>query len=103
LSGSVLGSELVGGPFQVGQSWNLYGVTIFSSTRCASVNTNADRQGAIYPAGDGAPLVYSVKWDPRTEFQRDASMRGWEVVVTAAYGDECIDTAGGFGIITDHE
>jgi len=103
ITGTVFGDGIATDPFRIGQSWSLYGVPIFSSRRCAAVNAGADRQGAIYPAGQFSPLVYSVKWDPRTEFQRDASMRGWEVVVTAAYGDENVDPAGGFNIITDHE
>jgi len=89
--------------YQLGASWEVAGVPIYSSTRCASVNTNADRRGAIFPAGNMAPLVYTRMWDPRAEFQRDASMVAYEIVVTAAYGDECIDTAGGFGILSDHE
>ena len=100
---TVASSDVVGGPFSVGERWNLYGTTIYSSIRCPAANTAADRVGAMFGAGPGAPFVYSRMWDPRSEFQRDASMRGFEIVITAAYGDECIDPAGGFEILSDHE
>ena len=97
---------MTGAPgFGVARSFNLYGIPFYESTLCASVNTNADRQGAMFVAGQGSGLIYQTKWDPRVELERDAKMRSWSVVVTAAYGDECIDTSSsaGVAIITDHE
>lgn len=84
---------------------NLYGVDIYRSTNCASVNTDADRQGVMMPIGNSSGLAFVLKTGARTEFQRDASLRATEIVVTAIYGDECVNTdaSGGVAIITDHE
>ncbi len=84
---------------------SLYGVDVYRSTNCASVNTDADRQGVMMPAGAQSGLAYVLKTGARTEFQRDASLRATEIVVTAVYGDECVNTeaSGGVAIITDHE
>ncbi len=84
---------------------SLYGVDVFRSTNCASVNTDADRQGVMMPVGNQSGLAYVLKTGARTEFQRDASLRATEIVVTAVYGDECVnpDAKGGVAVITDHE
>ena len=84
---------------------NLYGVDIYRSTNCASVNTDADRQGVMMPIGNSSGLAFVLKTGARTEFQRDASLRATEIVVTAIYGDVCVNTdaSGGVAIITDHE
>lgn len=89
----------------LGAFGSLYGVDVFKSTNCASVNTDADRQGVMMPMGNQSGLAYVLKTGARTEFQRDASLRATEIVVTAIYGDECVNTAsnGGVAIITDHE
>jgi len=89
----------------IGAFGSLYGVDVFKSTNCASVNANADRQGVMMPMGNQSGLAYVLKTGARTEFQRDASLRATEIVVTAIYGDECVNTApnGGVAIITDHE
>ena len=105
-TGAVWGAS--GGPGEiarVGKGGALYGVPIFSSSVCASVNTDADRQGAMFPLGRSGGMASAFKWEPRTEFERDASLPGTEIVVTAAHGDECVDTAttGGVKIVTDHE
>ena len=89
--------------YKIGAVWECLGVPIYSSRRCASVNTNEDRRGAIMPRGDGCPIIFTRMWDPKVELQRDASMVAYELVATAAFGDECIDQDGGFGILTDHE
>jgi N4-gp56 family major capsid protein len=84
---------------------SLYGVDVYKSTNCASVNTDADRQGVMMPSGNQSGLAFVLKTGARTEFQRDASLRATEIVVTAIYGDECVNPAanGGVAIITDHE
>lgn len=84
---------------------SLYGVDVYKSTNCASVNVDADRQGVMMPVGNQSGLAYVLKTAARSELQRDASLRATEVVVTATYGDECVNTAanGGIAIITDHE
>jgi len=89
----------------IGAMASLYGVDIFQSTKCASVNTNADRQGVMMPMGNQSGLAYVLKTGAKTEFQRDASLRATEIVVTAVYGHGCVnaDSGGGVKIVTDHE
>lgn len=90
---------------EVGSLGTLYGVDIVQSTNCASVNVNADRQGVMMPLGNQSGLAYVLKTGARTEFQRDASLRSTEIVVTAVYGQGCVNTAanGGVKIVTKHE
>lgn len=103
------GGQSWGGPAagtaDIGAMGSLYGVDIFQSTNCASVNTDADRQGVMMPMGQGSGLAYVLKTGAKTELQRDASLRATEVVVTALYGDQCVNVAanGGVAVITDHE
>jgi len=98
-----------GGPsapaFELGSLGSLYGVDIVQSTNCASVNVGADRQGVMMPFGNQSGLAYVLKTGARTEFQRDASLRATEIVVTAIYGHGCVNTAsnGGVKIVTNHE
>lgn len=89
----------------VGSLGSLYGVDIVQSTNCASVNLNADRQGVMMPFGNQSGLAYVLKTGAKTEFQRDASLRATEIIVTAVYGHSCVNTAatGGVKIITKHE
>ena len=89
----------------IGAMASLYGVDVFSSTNCASVNSDADRQGVMMPKGSNSGLAYVLKVGARTEFERDASLRATEIVTTSMYGDECVNVAanGGVAIITDHE
>ena len=87
----------------IGAMGSLFGRDIVSSTNCAAVNTAADRQGVMMPLGFNSGLVWMSKRMARTEFERDASLRATEIVVTAEYGDECVNIAanGGVAIITD--
>jgi hypothetical protein len=87
----------------IGAMGSLFGIDIVSSTNCAAVNTAADRQGVMMPLGFNSGLVWMSKRLARTEFERDASLRATEIVVTSEYGDECVNIAanGGVAIITD--
>lgn len=89
----------------IGAFASLYGVDVFKSTNCASVDTDANRQGVMMPMGQSSGLAYVSKEGVNTEFQRDASLRATEIVTTVVYGDECVNPAanGGVAIITDHE
>lgn len=89
----------------VGALGSLYGVDIVQSINCASVNANADRQGVMMPLGNQSGLAYVMKTSAKTEFQRDASLRATEIIVTAVYGHGCINAAasGGVKIVTKHE
>jgi len=84
---------------------NFYGVPTLASTQCASVAADADRQGAMMPVGDACGIVYVEKRATYVEAERNASLRGTEVVCVSVYGDECANTAanGGVKIVTDHE
>lgn len=90
---------------ELGSLGSLYGVDIVQSTNCASVNANADRLGVMMPLGAQSGLAYVLKTGAKTEFQRDASLRATEIVVTAVYGHGCVNAApgGGVKIITNHE
>lgn len=98
-----------GGPstpaVDLGSLGTLYGVDIVQSSNCASVNANADRLGVMMPLGNQSGLAYVLKTGAKTEFQRDASLRATEIVVTAVYGHGCVNSAanGGVKIITNHE
>lgn len=76
---------------------NIFGVDVYQTTLVETTNgATADREGALIAADpDECPLGIAI-WRPtRIEMQRDASRRGTEVVVTAAYGvAEIRDTAG---------
>ena len=87
----------------IGAMAELFGIPIIGSTNCAAVNTAADRQGVMMPLGQSSGLVFMLKRLARTEFERDASLRATEIVVTTEYGDECVNIAanGGVAIITD--
>lgn len=79
----------------------LFGVPIFTTSNAESLNTNADRGGAMYAAGRALGFLW--KWTPRVEFDRNIKLPGTSVAVTAAYGvGELVDGAG-VAIITDHE
>lgn len=102
LTGTVFGgsgnASSASNPFMAGGSFNLYGVRFYPNLYCAAINTSTDRQGAMWPAGNS--ILWSVLWPARTEVERHATLRGFDVVVTSCYGDECIDTAGGVKVIS---
>lgn len=77
----------------------LYGVRIIASTTVPTANAGADSAGFI--AGSQRAIGYVEKWAIRPEMERDASLRGTEVVVTAAYGVGEIDDNAGQGLIFD--
>ena len=82
-----------------------YDVPTFSSTQCASVAADADRQGAMFPVGEACGIVYVQKRPVYVEPDRKPSLRGTALVCVEVYGDECANTAanGGVKIVTDHE
>ena len=89
----------------VGEMVPVYGVGVIMSTNCASVAADADRQGAMFPLTDQCGIVLVMKRALQVEAQRDASLRGTELVCTVCYGDENVNIAanGGIKIVTDHE
>lgn len=103
-AGAVWGAS-AGPDALVMEAGSFYGVATITSTNCASVASDADRQGAMFPLTDQAGVVLVMKRGLQVEPQRDASLRGTELVCTVVYGDECVNTAanGGIKIVTDHE
>lgn len=103
-TGAVWGGPAAGST-DIGILPSLYGVDVMQSTLCASVNTNADRQGLMMPRGNSSGIAFVLKDPASTEFQRDASLRATEIVVTSKYGVGTPNVAanGGVAIITDHE
>jgi hypothetical protein len=77
----------------------LYGVEFRVNPLIATANAGADRAGALFIRNRAIALV--LKWFIRPEFERDASYRGTETVVTAAYAVGEIEDASGVSVITD--
>ena len=77
---------------------NLYGQT-FLITPLVDEDGNSDKQGGMY--APSRAIGYVEKWAVRPENERDASLRGTEVVVTAAYAFGELDDDAGVHIITD--
>lgn len=86
----------VGKSGMVGQ---IYGVDTRVNPLVPTANVGADRQG--FMAVKNRTLAFVTKWYIRPEFERDASLRGTETVVTAAYATGEIEDATGVAITTD--
>jgi len=82
-----------------GMAGSLYGVPIYHTSLVATANAGADRAGAVF-VRNLCLGMYEIR-SPRTELQRDASLPGTEVVVTANYGVAEIRDTWGQSIITD--
>ena len=88
-------AEEVGYNYFVAQ---IYGMQVAVHSTVPTANTGADRAGAIL--SDRA-LGYLWKWRPRLAFERDESLRAFEVVMTACYATAELDGTMGVGVITD--
>lgn len=91
-------NDLMGG-FMGGMLRNLYGIEWVINPEVPTANAGADRAGFIGVRDRTIGLVW--KWYIRPEFERDASLRGTETVVTAAYAVLEIEDETGIGVITD--
>lgn len=76
----------------------LFGQT-FLITPLVDEDGNSDKQNGMY--APSRAIGYVEKWAVRPESERDASLRGTEVVVTAAYAFGEIDDEAGVHIISD--
>ncbi len=76
----------------------LYGVTTLVTPLVAEDGSSDKINGMYAPA---RAIGYVEKWAVRPEMDRDASLRGTEVVVTAAYAVGEIDDVSGVRIISD--
>ena len=81
-----------------GQIGQLYGQTTLVTPLVAE-DGNADKINGMY--APGRAIGYVEKWAIRPEADRDASLRGTEVVVTAAYAVGELDDVSGVRIISD--
>ena len=88
---------------QVGSLGSLYGVDIVRMQLKIAQNHHLSLPERAL--GNQSGLAYVLKTGAKTEFQRDASLRATEIIVTALYGHSCVNTAanGGVKIITNHE
>ena len=85
------GGELQNEAMRRGYVGTLAGVNVFESSNI-TVDGSGDAKGAVFLP---EALGLAVKWDINIEPQRDASIRGWELNATAAYGvGELQDGAG---------
>lgn len=88
-TGAVLGQDNKGdaaGLFDLGDMWSLNGVAIVSTRNAATANTDTDRVGAMYPAGQLGPILYQEKRAAMPEFDRSVRTSSTVVVTTAYYG-----------------
>ena len=77
------------------------GIPVYTSSNVPSVNSDADRGGALFSAGRA--LVWGWKWMPRAETIRTIKLPGTSIAVTACYGVAEVHDGAGVSIITDHE
>lgn len=77
----------------------LYGVRVITSTEVATANAGADSAGFMAVAGRA--IAHVEKWAARIEQERDASLRGTEIVAGSAYAVGEIDDDAGVALITD--
>jgi len=84
---------------KAGMAIDLYGVMTAFNPLIPTANAGADRAGFIATRDRTIALV--MKWAIRPEFERDASLRGTETVVTACYAVGEIEDATGVAVITD--
>jgi len=85
------GGDLQNEAMRTGYVGQIAGVNVFESANI-TVDGLDDAKGAIFVP---EALGLAVKWDIKIEPERDASLRGWELNATAAYGvGELQDGAG---------
>jgi N4-gp56 family major capsid protein len=88
-------AEEVGYNYFVAQ---IYGTQVVVHPSVPLANQSADRAGAIL--SDRA-LGFLWKWRPRIAYERDESLRAFEVVMTACYGVAELDGTMGMAVVTD--
>ncbi len=83
---------------RTGYVGNPYGVVTYRSGNLVQ-DVNGDVRCAMF-SREAIGMV--IKWDPRIEIQRDASLRGYEVIMTTAYGIDTIDANFGCSMLLDN-
>lgn len=92
-------SNDIAAPRPDGMFGGLYGVDWYFTSAVPTANAGADYLGMV--VSPNRALGFVSQWDIRVEFERDASLRGTEIVATANYGVGEIDDAAGVGLLTD--
>ena len=82
-----------------GMMGNIYDVDIAINPLIPTANAGADRAGFI--GVKGRTLGGAIKWFIRPETERDASLRGYELVTTACYAVIEVEDETGVGVTTD--
>ncbi len=82
-----------------GMLGELFGIEWYATAAVPTATAGADRLGFLVSRDRAIGFV--SQWDIRVEFQRDASMRGTEIIATANYGVGEIDDSSGVGLLTD--
>lgn len=96
--GSVAEGNQFSGP-NFGAQGTHFGVTVFTSTAVPTANAGADSAGMI--VNPRRAIARGVKYNSRTEFDRDISARANEIVVTSFDGVVEIEDAAGVGLVFD--
>jgi len=91
-------SNDIPGAGQGGMVGDLYGVTTLI-TPLVGEDGNSDKINGMY--SPSRAIGYVEKWAIRPELERDASLRGTEIVVTAAYAVGETDDVSGVRIVSD--
>lgn len=86
-------------PADFGDMGPVLGVHTFTSTAVPTAAAGADSAGMMINAQRA--IARGVKYESRTEFERNAKKRSTEIVVTAFDGVVEIEDAAGVGIVTD--
>lgn len=81
-----------------GMVGELYGTTVLV-TPLVGEDGNSDKENGMY--APNRAIGYVEKWAVRPELERDASLRGSEIVVTAAYAVGETDDDSGVRIVSD--
>ena len=81
-----------------GMVGQIYGVTTLV-TPLVGEDGNSDKENGMY--NPNRAIGYVEKWAIRPELERDASLRGSEIVVTAAYAVGETDDTSGVRIVSD--
>ena len=83
----------------------LYGVNVVIVSDLEAGTSSGQRDAADITCGmfSAGALGYVEKWPVRIERQRDASLRGYELVATACYGVGEIQDSWGVGLLVDNK
>ena len=91
------GGDLQNEAMRTGYVTTIAGIDIFESAN-VSVDGSGDAKGCVFSA---EAMALAMKRDFNLEYERDASLRGWELNATAVYGVGELDDAYGVEMYFD--